>query len=116
MHWHAIENQIVDALTRLASTRLQSGSEEPTSVAEHVPLPFAYLQKTANESMQGLQAHPSTITLRQTIDELLETGIAENSMPAAMKNYHQAQRALTLAYSGQGGPRLPAFARSWNRN
>ncbi|MEX2978410.1 ATP-binding protein [Serratia fonticola] len=90
-----IENQIVDAL-RDRLNELQSGSEEPTSVAEHVRY-LAYLQKTANESMQGLQAHPSTITLRQTIDELLETGIAENSMPAAMKNYHQAQRALTLA-------------------
>ncbi|UAN44549.1 HAMP domain-containing protein [Serratia sp. JSRIV001] len=90
-----IENQIADAL-RDRLNELQSGAEEPTSVAEHVRY-LAYLKKTANDNMQGLQAHPSTITLRQTIDELLETGIAENSMPAAMKDYHQAQRALTLA-------------------
>lgn len=90
-----IENQIADAL-RDRLNELQSGGEEPISVAEHVRY-LAYLQKTANENMQGLQDHPSTITLRQTIDELLETGIADNSMPAAMKNYHQAQQALTLA-------------------
>lgn len=90
-----IENQIADAL-RDRLNELQSGGEEPTPIAEHVRY-LAYLQKNANENMQGLQAHPSTITLRQTIDELLETGIAENSMPAAMKDYLQARQALTQA-------------------
>ncbi len=34
--------------------------------------------------MHLLEGYPSTITLRQTIDELLDTGIAENKMPAAI--------------------------------
>ena len=44
--------------------------------------------------MHLLEGYPSTITLRQTIDELLDTGIAENKMPAAIREYIEAQKAL----------------------
>lgn len=90
-----IENQITDAL-RDRLNALQSAGEEPTSVESHIRY-LTYLKKTANENMQGLEAHPSTVTLRQTIDELLETGIAESNMPAAMNNYLKAQQVLTQA-------------------
>ncbi|WP_410964666.1 ATP-binding protein [Salmonella sp. SAL04286] len=37
---------------------------------------------------------PSTITLRQTIDELLEIGMVKNKMPDTMRDYVAAQKAL----------------------
>lgn len=90
-----VENQITDAL-RDRLNELQSSGEEPAA-AEGPIRYLAYLKKTANENMQGLEAHPSTVTLRQTIDELLETGIAENNMPAAVNNYLHAQQVLLQA-------------------
>lgn len=37
---------------------------------------------------------PGTITLRQTIDELLDMGIVKNKMPDTMREYVAAQKAL----------------------
>ncbi|MFC0225237.1 two-component system sensor histidine kinase PgtB [Serratia aquatilis] len=90
-----IENQITDAL-RDQLNKLQSTGEDAIPVEDHIRY-LDYLKKTANENMRGLEAHPSTVTLRQTIDELLETGIAENSMPAAMEDYLKARQVLIQA-------------------
>lgn len=35
---------------------------------------------------------PGTITLRQTIDELLDMGIVKNKMPDTMREYVAAQK------------------------
>lgn len=88
-----IENQITDAL-RDRLNALQSDTEDPIPVKEHLRY-LTYLKKTANESMQELETHTSTVTLRQTIDELLEIGIAENNMPVTMNNYLKAKQAIT---------------------
>ncbi|OON41756.1 sensor histidine kinase [Izhakiella australiensis] len=90
-----IENQIVaDLRDRLAD--VQSGAEGADNIEGHIRY-LSYLKKTADENMRLLENHPSTVTLRQTIDELLDVGMADNKMPAAMREYNQAQAALEQA-------------------
>ncbi len=55
------------------------------------------LKKTADENIRALDDWPSTITLRQTIDELLEIGMVKNNMPDTMRDYVSAQKALVEA-------------------
>lgn len=55
------------------------------------------LKKTADENIRTLDDWPSTITLRQTIDELLEIGMMKNKMPDTMRDYVAAQKALVDA-------------------
>lgn len=87
-----IENQIVgDLRDRLAD--VQSNAEGNGNIAGHIRY-LSYLKKTAEENMRPLEGHPSTVTLRQTIDELLDTGMADNKMPAAIGEYIQAQKTL----------------------
>ncbi|EPM5600292.1 ATP-binding protein, partial [Citrobacter braakii] len=47
--------------------------------------------------IRTLDDWPSTITLRQTIDELLEIGMMKNKMPDTMRDYVAAQKALVDA-------------------
>lgn len=58
---------------------------------------FENLKKTADENIRALDDWPSTITLRQTIDELLEIGMVKNNMPDTMRDYVSAQKALVEA-------------------
>jgi two-component system phosphoglycerate transport system sensor histidine kinase PgtB len=44
------------------------------------------LKKTSDENIRALDDWPSTITLRQTIDELLEIGMVKNKMPDTMRD------------------------------
>ena len=55
------------------------------------------LKKTSDENIRALDDWPSTITLRQTIDELLEIGMVKNKMPDTMRDYVTAQKALVDA-------------------
>lgn len=55
---------------------------------------FENLKKTADENIRMLDDWPGTITLRQTIDELLDMGIVKNKMPDTMREYVAAQKAL----------------------
>ncbi|EKN6177287.1 HAMP domain-containing protein [Yersinia enterocolitica] len=89
-----IENQIVsDLRDRLAV--VQSGTEGGSGVStKDYNRYLVYLKKTAEDNMRILEGFPSTVTLRQTIDELLETGMADNKMPAAIDEYIAAQRRL----------------------
>ncbi|AIJ09718.1 MULTISPECIES: two-component system sensor histidine kinase PgtB [Edwardsiella] len=56
-----------------------------------------YLRNSAAEIMQPLTALPSTVTLRQTIDELLDIGLGAGKLPATLADYQQARNALLLA-------------------
>ncbi|WP_127960327.1 two-component system sensor histidine kinase PgtB [Serratia microhaemolytica] len=86
-----IENQIIDTL-RDHLNQLVS-HKQPVSLQEHSRY-LNGLKKTAAESVQLLAAYPSTVTLRQTIDELLEIGIADQHMPMVVNNYLQAHHTL----------------------
>lgn len=88
-----IESQIISDL-RDRLTEVQSITEGDGNVEGHIRY-LTYLKQTADENMHLLEGYPSTITLRQTIDELLDTGIAENKMPAAIREYIEAQQALS---------------------
>lgn len=88
-----IENQIISDL-RDRLIEVQSSTEGNGNIEGHIRY-LAYLKKTAGDNMHLLESYPSTITLRQTIDELLDIGIAENKMPAAIREYIQAQDSLS---------------------
>ncbi|WP_040154998.1 two-component system sensor histidine kinase PgtB [Yersinia ruckeri] len=81
-----IETQVVDDL------REQLANPNIDNLNNHISY-LRYLKQTAESNMQSLARHPSTITLRQTIDELLNLGIAEQKMPAIMQ---ERAEALTL--------------------
>ncbi|BBV29898.1 Phosphoglycerate transport system sensor protein pgtB [Citrobacter werkmanii] len=87
-----IENQIVDDL-RDRLNELKSGSDDGMLVENHIRY-LENLKKTADENIRTLDDWPSTITLRQTIDELLEIGMMKNKMPDTMRDYVAAQKAL----------------------
>ncbi|ENF3631854.1 sensor histidine kinase, partial [Escherichia coli] len=87
-----IENQIVDDL-RDRLNELKSGRDDDIQVETHIRY-FENLKKTADENIRMLDDWPGTITLRQTIDELLDMGIVKNKMPATMREYVTAQKAL----------------------
>lgn len=90
-----IENQIVDDL-RSRINELKSGSDDGMLVENHIRY-LENLKKTADENIRTLDDWPSTITLRQTIDELLEIGMMKNKMPDTMRDYVAAQKALVDA-------------------
>ncbi|WP_085548106.1 histidine kinase dimerization/phospho-acceptor domain-containing protein, partial [Escherichia coli] len=90
-----IENQIVDDL-RDRLNELKSGRDDDIQVETHIRY-FENLKKTADENIRMLDDWPGTITLRQTIDELLDMGIVKNKMPATMREYVAAQKALVDA-------------------
>ncbi|ENK8309487.1 two-component system sensor histidine kinase PgtB [Salmonella enterica] len=87
-----IENQIVDDL-RDRLNELKSGNNDGMLVETHIRY-LENLKKTADENIRALDDWPSTITLRQTIDELLEIGMVKNKMPDTMRDYVAAQKAL----------------------
>lgn len=87
-----IENQIVDDL-RDRLNELKSGRDDDIQVETHLRY-FENLKKTADENIRMLDDWPGTITLRQTIDELLDMGIVKNKMPDTMREYVAAQKAL----------------------
>lgn len=90
-----IENQIVDDL-RDRLNELKSGNDDGMLVETHIRY-LENLKKTADENIRALDDWPSTITLRQTIDELLEIGMMKNKMPDTMRDYVSAQKALVEA-------------------
>lgn len=94
-----IENQIVDDL-RDRLNELKSGRDDDIQVETHLRY-FENLKKTADENIRMLDDWPGTITLRQTIDELLDMGIVKNKMPDTMREYVAAQ-SLRGCQSHQG--------------
>ena len=96
-----IENQIVDDL-RDRLNELKSGSDDGMLVENHIRY-LENLKKTADENIRTLDDWPSTITLRQTIDELLEIGMMKNKMPDTMRDYVAAQKALVDANHAREG-------------
>lgn len=90
-----IENQIVDDL-RDRLNELKSGNNDGTLIETHIRY-LENLKKTADENIHALEQWPVTITLRQTIDELLEIGMVKNKMPDTMREYVAAQKALLQA-------------------
>lgn len=87
-----IENQIVDDL-RDRLNELKSGNDDGMLLETHIRY-LEDLKKTADENIRALDDWPSTITLRQTIDELLEIGMVKNKMPDTMRDYIAAQKAV----------------------
>lgn len=90
-----IENQIVDDL-RDRLNELKSGNDDGMLIETHIRY-LENLKTTADENIRALDDWPSTITLRQTIDELLEIGMVKNKMPDTMRDYVAAQKALNDA-------------------
>lgn len=90
-----IENQIVDDL-RDRLNELKAGNDDGTLVETHIRY-LQNLKKTADENIRSLDDWPSTITLRQTIEELLNMGMEKNKMPDTMRDYVAAQNALVEA-------------------
>lgn len=90
-----IENQIVDDL-RDRLNELKSGNNDGTLIETHIRY-LETLKKTADENIHALEDWPVTVTLRQTIDELLEVGMVKNKMPDTLRDYVAAQKALTQA-------------------
>ena len=85
-----IENQIVDDL-RDRLNELKSGNDDGMLVETHIRY-LENLKKTSDENIRALDDWPSTITLRQTIDELLEIGMVKNKMPGTMRDYVQRKK------------------------
>ena len=90
-----IENLIVDGL-RGRLNELKSGDDDGMLIENHIRY-LENLKKTADESIRTIDDWPSTITLRQTIDELLEIGMKKNKMPETMRDYVAAQKAFVDA-------------------
>ncbi|WP_409310063.1 two-component system sensor histidine kinase PgtB [Pectobacterium sp. B1J-3] len=90
-----IENQIVDDF-RDRLNELKSGNDDGMLLETHIRY-LENLKKTADENIRELDNWPSTITLRQTIDELLDMGMMNNKMPDTMRDYVAAQQALVDA-------------------
>ncbi len=89
-----IENQIVDDL-RDRLNELKSGRDDDIQVETHI----RYFEKSEKKRQMKIyvcwMTGPGTITLRQTIDELLDMGIVKKTkMPATMREYVTAQKAL----------------------
>ncbi|MEL2077673.1 two-component system sensor histidine kinase PgtB [Klebsiella pneumoniae] len=84
-----IENQIVDDL-RDRLNELKSGNDDGMLVETHIRY-LENLKKTADENIRALDDWPSTITLRQTIDELLEAQLGSSHQQMQMFNQRMAQ-------------------------
>lgn len=87
-----IEDKIVDDL-RAQLNDLKSDHDDRMPLETHIRY-LEDLQKNADENIQLLDAGPSTITLRQIIDELLDIGMEKGKMPDTMRTYVAAQHAL----------------------
>lgn len=59
------------------------------------------LKKTSDENIRALDDWPSTITLRQTIDELLEIGMVKNKMPDTMARLRYRAKSVSGCQSRQ---------------
>ncbi|WP_080752607.1 ATP-binding protein [Pectobacterium fontis] len=81
-----IENQIVDDL------REQLAVHNSDNLNNHIRY-LNYLKQSADK-IQSSPHHSSIITLRQTIDELLALGVAENKLPAILIGRSQIQTHL----------------------
>lgn len=92
--------QLKDAWRALhsAETRLKHPLPEIRALLTSVPVDAASSEDETwlaqFENIRALDDWPSTITLRQTIDELLEIGMVKNKMPDTMRDYVAAQKAL----------------------
>ena len=89
-----LEDQIVNVLVnRLKSTQdntPQGTKEENDSYIRYLH----YLKSNIAGSEGALNQYPSTVTLYQTIDELLDIGLSESKMASALQNYQRAKAAL----------------------
>ncbi|MEE3650738.1 MULTISPECIES: ATP-binding protein [unclassified Brenneria] len=82
-----IENQIVDDL------REQLADRHSENLDSHIRY-LNYLRQSVDDLIQSLSRHPSTVTLRQTIDELLALGLEENKLPAMLRDRSRIQASL----------------------
>ncbi|MEC5317984.1 ATP-binding protein [Brenneria populi subsp. brevivirga] len=82
-----IENQIVDDLREQLADRRSENKDG------HIRY-LHYLKQSADERIQQLSRYPSTITLRQTIDELLALGLEESKLPAILTERGRIQDSL----------------------
>ncbi|VTM44415.1 phosphoglycerate transport system sensor protein PgtB [Klebsiella quasipneumoniae] len=78
------------------------------------------LKKTADENIRALDDWPSTITLRQTIDELLEIGMMKNKMPDTMRDYvsgpKSARGSQPVQRSDAGALQNAAGSPAWQQS
>ena len=92
-----LEGQIMDDLTgRLRDEQNDSGTANSNDSHSYVRY-LNYLKSgvQANETAQDM--YPSTVTLRQTIDELLDIGLSDSKMPGVLNNYRAARAELAAA-------------------
>ena len=87
-----LEGQIIDDLSaRLRD--VQNETDIDTNSLGYIRY-LSYLKSSVAANESEFDRYPSAVTLRQTIDELLEIGLSESKMPSVLQNYRQARIAL----------------------
>ena len=91
-----LEEQISNVLTgRLKN--IQDGAEQENAGENESYLRYLrYLKSNVEESESAFNLYPSAVTLRQTIDELLDIGLSESKMLSVLQNYQHAKAELVL--------------------
>ncbi len=87
-----LEGQIIDDLSaRLRD--VQNETDIDTNSLGYIRY-LSYLKSSVAANESEFDRYPSAVTLRQTIDELLDIGLSESKMPAVLHNYRQARIEL----------------------
>ncbi len=92
-----LEEQITNILTgRLKDIQGDNAFDDPIDVNGYARY-LGYLKTNLAANEEALNLYPSSVTLRQTIDELLDIGLSDNQMLEVLQNYQTAKRALNEA-------------------
>ncbi|MGF7409161.1 two-component system sensor histidine kinase PgtB [Providencia alcalifaciens] len=90
-----LEEQITNILTgRLKDIQGDSSLDDPIDVGGYARY-LGYLKTNLSANEEALSLYPSSVTLRQTIDELLDIGLSDNQMLEVLQNYQTAKIALS---------------------
>ncbi|SPY76931.1 two-component system sensor histidine kinase PgtB [Providencia rustigianii] len=91
-----LEEQITNALTgRLNDIQGELAHEEPVDVGGYARY-LQYLKSNLQANEPAFNLYPSSVTLRQTIDELLDIGLSDSQMLGVLQNYQTAQAELNV--------------------
>ena len=91
-----LEGQIMDDLTGRLRDEQNESTESSADSHSYVRY-LSYLKSGAESNETASDMYPSTVTLRQTIDELLAIGLSDSKMPGVLKDYRAAKAELAAA-------------------
>lgn len=91
-----LEGQIMDDLTGRLRDEQNESTESSADSHSYVRY-LSYLKSGAESNETASDMYPSTVTLRQTIDELLDIGLSDSKMPGVLKDYRAAKAELAAA-------------------